>query len=117
MAAVLFFAMELSSHGIGIDVVVVAPGKTYLISDYLMGALVCDIPRQVLHNDKLSERASLHALIRIHRLLQNKQDSLRQHDCDGRINRVFYFCGSFLVILIILKVFILFIAELKVDSR
>lgn len=40
--------------------------QTYLISDYLMGTLVCDIPRQVLHNDKLFERTSFHVLIRIH---------------------------------------------------
>lgn len=55
---------EKVKHG---NVIVAAlPGKTYLISDYLMGTLVCDIPRQVLHNDKLFERTSLHVLIRIH---------------------------------------------------
>lgn len=61
-----FFVNEKESHAIGSVVVVILPGKTYLISDSLMGALVCDIPHQVLHNDKLFERASLYALIRIH---------------------------------------------------
>lgn len=77
------------------------PGKTYLISDYLMGSLVCDILRQVLHNDKLFERPSLH-VIRIH--CCSRINSGSNSDSGGRINRVAAFVALF-VILIILKVF------------
>lgn len=47
-------------------------------------------PRQVLHNDKLFERTSLHVLIRIH-CCSNASSS----GCGERINRIVAFCCNF----------------------